>query len=104
MQTQTEETITSRRHLPRTKPARMLLGAAIVAVLRRATIAVFATAGRLQEPGSREGSCGVRPLIPIDPGSPIGWVPQSAVVTATRVGSTAVVVGKSAQTDVSRSP
>ena len=95
MQTQTGKTTTSRRHLPRTKTGRMLLGAAIVAVLAGATIAVFATAGSPAGTGTVKGLVVYGPLIPVDPGSPIGWVPQSAVVTATRVGSTAVVVGKS---------
>jgi hypothetical protein len=68
---------------------RTLLGALVLACVLAvaATLAALATGGGPAAPGTVTGVVVTGPLIPVDPGSPVGWMPTPAEVLAYRIGA-----------------
>ena len=79
---------TRRKRAPRTLLAALVLLAALALI---ATLAAIATGGKAAAPGSVSGVVVTGPLIPVDPGSPVGWSPTQAEVLVYRSGTDALV-------------
>jgi len=74
--------------LPRTPLGTALLIGAVAAI---AAVAAFATSGSKPALGTVTGAVVTGPLIPVDPGSPVGWTPTQAEVLVYRSGTTTLV-------------
>ena len=68
---------------------RTLIGAVVLAcvLVAAATVAALAAGGGPAAPGTINGIVVTGPLIPVDPGSPVGWTPTQAEVLAYRIGA-----------------
>jgi hypothetical protein len=86
-----------RRHVsPRTVLGIVLLAGIIIV---GATVAALATGGGTPAPGTIAGVVVTGPLIPVDPGSPVGWTPTQADVLAYRSGTDTLVTSSRSDAD-----
>lgn len=89
MPVRSDHDLTRRRRFSR----RTLLGAVLLAgvLVVAATLTVLAAGGDRPARGTVTGVVVIGPLIPVDPGSPIGWTATQAEVLAYRSGTTTLV-------------
>jgi hypothetical protein len=86
----------------RRRPSRRtLLGAVVLAGVLVIAVTVAALAAGRDTPaaGTVTGTVVTGPLIPVDPGSPVGWTPTQAQVLAYRIGTDTLVSSSHSNAD-----
>jgi hypothetical protein len=80
-----------RRLLPRTLPRMALLVGTLVVIAAITAVAAIAASGGRPALGTITGVVVTGPLIPVDPGSPVGWTPTQADVLVFKSGTDTLV-------------
>jgi hypothetical protein len=82
----------ARRHLRRALRSKALILAGVAVLFGVVAAAALAATTATADTGTVKGIVVLGPMIPVDPGSPIVWVPQKAAVSVVKNGGTALMV------------
>jgi hypothetical protein len=87
----TSQVPTARGHLPRLLRRKWIIAAGAIALLGVTVGTVAATTSSSAKSGVVRGIVVLGPMIPVDPGSPIVWIPQKTAVSVVRSGTTVLM-------------
>ena len=82
----------ARRRLRRALQSKALIIVGVAALFGTVAATALATTTAAAETGTVKGIVVLGPMIPVDPGSPIVWVPQKAAVSVVKSGATVLMV------------